>query len=63
MPDIPISKQSLEKSAALKIKLESYYHNLVQQAKERESRYSYHPPLSKQTLSPTHTLSSSPVDG
>lgn len=42
MPDASISKQSLEKSAALKIKLESYYHNLVQQTKERESRYDHH---------------------
>jgi hypothetical protein len=32
------SKQSLEKSAALKLRMEGYYQSIVQQAKERESR-------------------------
>jgi hypothetical protein len=34
-----MSKQSLEKSAALKLRMEGYYQSIVQQAKERETRF------------------------
>lgn len=38
MPETSLSKQSMEKSAALKLRMEGYYQSLVQQAKEREAR-------------------------
>lgn len=38
MPETKYSKASLDKSAALKVRMEGYYQSLVQQAKERESR-------------------------
>lgn len=38
MPEAKASKSNLDRSAALKVRMEGYYQSLVQQAKEREAR-------------------------
>lgn len=38
MPEAKFPKSNLDRSAALKVRMEGYYQSLVQQAKEREAR-------------------------